>query len=311
MDRNSADVCWTEDQWSRVLKVVSEEAQRARVGASFLPTSQYDDPHAQAIAPLTMTDAPVPPPPGAAPVPAGGGGARRLWVDSDPTLHVITFSALVYLRNIEVADPDLGAALGMFRRVANSIARVEDAFIFRGKPAAGSAIPGIAAGFGGVTISDQFGNAGLLPVVPAPPARGVPNGGNRSIVQIAGNSGGDIVQAIVSATLALENQGQNGPYACVLSNSLFLDACSPNTALILPRDRILPFVEGRFYRSSTIPDGYGLVVSLSGSPIELVVVSDLHVRFLHIDSQPRYVFRVSERVALRLREESAIAVLWR
>ena len=89
----------------------------------------------------------MPPPPGAAP--AGGGGARRLWVDSDPTLHVITFSALVYLRNIEVADPDLAAALGMFRRVANSIARVEDAFIFRGKPRAGSTIPGIAAGFGG------------------------------------------------------------------------------------------------------------------------------------------------------------------
>ena len=144
-----------------------------------------------------------------------------------------------------------------------------------------------------------------------PGHRASPNGGKRSVVPIGGNTGGDIVQAIVSATLALESQGQNGPYACVLSNNLFLDACSPNNSLILPRDRILPFVEGRFYRSSTIPDDYGLVVSLSGSPIELVVVSDLNVRFLHIDSQPRYVFRVSERVALRLREESAIAVLWR
>ncbi len=39
------------------------------------------------------------------------------------------------------------------------------------------------------------------------------------------------------------------------------------------------------------------------------MASDIHVKFLQTTLEPRYVFRVSEKVALRIKEDSAIAVL--
>jgi hypothetical protein len=51
------------------------------------------------------------------------------------------------------------------------------------------------------------------------------------------------------------------------------------------------------------------VVALSGNPIEIVVACDIGVRFLQTTLEPRYVFRVSERVALRIKEFSAICLL--
>jgi uncharacterized linocin/CFP29 family protein len=122
-------------------------------------------------------------------------------------------------------------------------------------------------------------------------------------------TGEDVFTGIVGAISQLEASGQNGPYACVLSNRLFNLACTPNGNLVLPRDRILPFLEGPLYRSSQIADPFGCVIALSGSPIELIVATDINVRFLQTTLEPRYVFRVSERVALRIKEFEAIALL--
>jgi hypothetical protein len=97
----------------------------------------------------------------------------------------------------------------------------------------------------------------------------------------------------------------------VLSNSLYLDACSPTGNLVLPRDRILPFLDGQLFRSSTLPDGYGVVVALGGAPIEIVAASPIGARFLQVSTEPRYIFRVAERVALRVKELTAVAVLHR
>ena len=35
----SADVGWTDEQWTRVKKTITEEALKTRVGATFLPIS--------------------------------------------------------------------------------------------------------------------------------------------------------------------------------------------------------------------------------------------------------------------------------
>ena len=43
--------------------------------------------------------------------------------------------------------------------------------------------------------------------------------------------------------------------------------------------------------------------------MEIVVGSDISVRFIQLTPEPRYLFRVSERVALRVKEWSAVAVL--
>ena len=302
MHSDLVELGWTEDQWNRIAGVVNEEAQKGRVAAQMLPVTGPADPTTVAIPNFTLSTAPNPPG-----VPAG-----RLEVDSDPTLHLTTISVNVSLHAREAADPELAAALVMFRRAANYVARIEDALVFGGRgsrqlPPFIGAIPpvfevkgsgvtdGLMASYTGRGWLRQFTSVSVqLPRPAAPAARDV---------------GTQLVNAIIDATIKLDGAGHLGPYACVLAPDLFAAICTPTGSLVLPRDRVLPFLQGPLLRSSLIRQGYGVVVALSGSPVELFVGSDINVRFLQTTLEPRYVFRVAEKVALRIKEDSAIAVL--
>jgi hypothetical protein len=92
---------------------------------------------------------------------------------------------------------------------------------------------------------------------------------------------------------------------------LFDAAHTPNAnSLVLPRDRIVPFLGGEnLRRTNTIPGGYGIIVALGGGPVEIVVASDISARYLQQTPEPRFLFRISERIALRVKEWDAVAVL--
>src|SRR5258708_3322012 len=128
MDNNSAEVGWTDEQWNRIHAVVTEEAQRARVSAQFLPVVGPLDPSVVAVPDLALTF-----PPNAAPPPN-----NRMLINSTPNLNLARISVLVEARNHEVSDPDLSAVMVMFRRAANYIARIEDAMVWHGQAAAGA-----------------------------------------------------------------------------------------------------------------------------------------------------------------------------
>jgi uncharacterized linocin/CFP29 family protein len=80
----------------------------------------------------------------------------------------------------------------------------------------------------------------------------------------------------------------------------------------LPQDRILPFLGGGpLLRSSTLNNvapgvASGVVVALGGEPVELVIATDVCVQFLQITAEPLFVFRVCEKMALRIKEPEAI-----
>jgi uncharacterized linocin/CFP29 family protein len=120
-----------------------------------------------------------------------------------------------------------------------------------------------------------------------------------------------IVNAVVAAISKLEERGQFGPFAVVLDDRLFGLAHAPEDgSLVLPSDRILPFLGGGpLLRSSTIPKGEGMVVALAGSPVELVVATDMDVKFLEITLEPRYVLRVFERFVLRIKQLDAVCAI--
>jgi uncharacterized linocin/CFP29 family protein len=306
MSEYSDQVCWTEDQWSLVRKTVAEEAQKARVAAQFLPLYGPVDPTAVAVPNFRLSTAARPGPPLPPPPP------RRLEVDSTPGTFLACIEVQVALANREMADPELGAALAMFRRAAAYVARVEDALVFNGQP--GPDLPprgGLVAGVGVWNVTAGGVQDGLLPPIAAgimlapvvaPPRVGCPIP--------FGPTGHDVFNAVVAATNGLETGGHPGPFACVLAPLLFAEVCTPNPSFVLPRDRILPLLEGGpLLRSSTIPPGFGVVLALGGSPVELVVAHDISVRFLQTTLEPRCVFRVSERIVLRIKELGAIAVL--
>ena len=52
-----------------------------------------------------------------------------------------------------------------------------------------------------------------------------------------------------------------------------------------------------------------MVVALGGAPLELVIASDMNVQFLQVSAEPTFLFRVSEKIALRIREPDAIVQL--
>jgi uncharacterized linocin/CFP29 family protein len=122
------------------------------------------------------------------------------------------------------------------------------------------------------------------------------------------------VRGISEAIGLLEAQGQFGPFAAVLDQRLFLVAVTPSSALVLPQDRILPFLGGGpLLRSSTLDRApnlrNGVVVALGGEPVELVVATDVCVQFLQVTTDPNFVFRVCEKMALRIKEPEAIMPL--
>ncbi|MEY4544581.1 MAG: hypothetical protein RL685_776 [Pseudomonadota bacterium] len=293
MHNDLVELGWTEEQWNRVTGAVTEEAQRARVATQMLPIVGPEDSSTVAVPGFELAPEanPAPPP------------AQRLGVNSAPTLFLLTVAVNLQLRSVEVGDPTLKAALGLFRRAANQIARIEDALIFNGH---------------GANMLPPSGIAGIPPVYSVTggggPASGVvamgPQLGGRFYQKLPPNwQGTDVINAVVAAIGSLDNVGQQGPYACALSQNLFDAICTPNANLVMPRDRILPFLQGPLLRASVLPANHGVVVSLGAAPVEVVVASDLSVRYLQSTLEPRYVFRISERVAVRVREENAIAVI--
>jgi hypothetical protein len=234
----------------------------------------------------------------------------RLHVDSDPTLYLTTIAVNVPLHLREAAAPNLDAALVMFRRAANYIARIEDALVFNGRPAGGPPPFGI----GGIPpVFDVHGGGGaaqglLGPVLPRPAIH---------IPAPPPALGEQIVVSIIQAINQLDGGGQLGPFGCALSPPLFEAICTPASSLVLPRDRVLPFLQGPLLRSSAIQaavapgavGSWGVVVALSGNPVEIVVATEIQVRFLQMTEEPRLLFRVSERVALRIKEPNAIQPL--
>ena len=295
---SESSIGWSEEQWNKVRQVVHDEALRARVAASFLPL----------FGPLAEDTETVPKnrlgfDSNAAPT---GSATEHMVVEDYENLRLCTVAINVYLKNQQLADPELTSGLIMFRRAADTIARVEDAIIFNGQKGVGE---GPNDGVGNVppiySVSGGGAYDGLIDVNKEP----------YSPVEIKAprdksRLGEAVFAAIVEAILRLESTGHLGPFACVLGDDLFLAVNTPiPDSMVLPRDSILPFLDGPLLRTSAVPAKKGVVVSLQGAPVEIVVPSDISVRYLQTTFEARHVFRVSQRFVLRVKEPRGVVGL--
>ena len=115
------------------------------------------------------------------------------------------------------------------------------------------------------------------------------------------------MHATVGAIGELERSGFHGPFALALGNDLYLDANSPNqNSMVLASDRILPFLNGPLVRSGAIPPGEGVLVALAAEPVDLVVATDLELKYIQTTLEPRAVLRLRERFALRIKQYEAL-----
>jgi Encapsulating protein for peroxidase len=272
----------TDDQWNRIRQIVHDEAMRARVAASFLPL----------YGPVRGETTTVPADTLSFPFVAG---QQRLEVDDYTAIRLTTVAANVFVPNHMIADPELTAAGIMFGRAAKIIARVEDAIIFNGRPA-GINPPGTGALPQVFTISPPNPYQGLTQL--AARLAGIPPGPP---------VGPTVFTAVVNAINFIEAQAYYKPYACVLADDLFTAVYTPTAGgMVLPADSIPPILEGPLLRSSCLGPGTGLVISLEGNPVEIVVGSEISVRYLQGALSGEHVFRVSERFVLRVKDNRAV-----
>lgn len=303
---SESGLAWTGDQWDRIRQIVHDEALRTRVAASFLPL----------FGPLAGGTEIIPANTLRMPT-AKHPGLGRMTVNDHDSLRLAGVSVNVYLKNHMVSDPELAAATMLFRRAAQVVARVEDAIIFNGRsrPA------------GEATYAEQQGLVGVAGVPPvytvSGPGTDEPYGGlvqaargqadsrpDQPMVRLASVDGPSVFEAVVDAVTQLETAGHYKPYACVLSHSLFKAVNQPLPAsMVLPRDSILPFLDGPLLRSSCLEGNVGLLIALQGEPVEIVVPGDISVRYLQTMEDGGHAFRVSQRFRLRVKDASAIVMI--
>lgn len=299
MTDNNQQVPWTDEQWARVRKVIQEEAARARVGASFLPLVGPLPPSTDYVSIDTID--------------YGKKGHPRLSIDDKSTVQLATLQVRVYLRGAQVADPDMASALQLFRRAANVLARLEDHVVFNGlKGPNQPPPPELAVGkiMGGQRSSGLV--SGKIHPIDVPPQAPVPNPPKNQKDQAPSPLlGGLLVSAVSDCIGELERVGHFGPFAVVFDHDFFTAVQTPNGgSLVLPQDRIIPFLGGGpLLRSSTLPKRAGIVVALGAEPVELVVATDVSLSFLQVTPEPEFVFRVYEKIVLRIKEKGAIRVI--
>jgi uncharacterized linocin/CFP29 family protein len=287
MTQDNPQVPWTDDQWDRVTQAIQDEANRARVAAAFLPLYGPLPPDTDFVRKNVLETVAQP---------QGMRPERRLTIDDTNTIALATLQVKVFLRGAQMADPNLTSALQMLRRAANILSRLEDAVVFNGlTPSVGppeharDGLPAVWEVLGGQSSTGLMGNN--------PPS----GEGNKT-------DGNGLVEAVSSAIGRLEGRGQFGPFGLVLDHLFFTAVQTPNdNSLVLPQDRIIPFLGGgSLHRSSTLPKYSGVVVALAGAPVELVVATDVTLNLLQVTTDPMYAFRVFEKIALRIKEQAAI-----
>jgi uncharacterized linocin/CFP29 family protein len=303
MTANNPQVPWTDEQWARVNQVIQEEAGRARVAATFLPlygplSADTDFVRRETISYPARPSAPT---------------ARQIAIRDRSIIQLATLQVKVPVRSAQMADPDMRSVLALFRRAANVLARLEDTVVFRGleadaltpvsfaPPPGVSGLPQIWEIHGGEMSDGLLAPIGSLPVRVRAPAPGAPP---------MATLGNILVETASDAIGQLERNGHFGPFAVALGQHFFRAVQTPADSLVLPQDRLIPFLGGgSLLRSSTLPDNSGVVVALGGTPVELVVATDVSLQFLQVTDGPNFLFRVSEKIALRIKEASAIVTL--
>lgn len=292
MTQQNPQVPWTDEQWAQVRQVIAEEASRARVAATFLPQYGPLAPDTDFVARDVLRFEPE------------HGRQQLMVIDDKTTVQLATLQVKVFVRGAQMADPALASVLQLFRRAANVLARLEDAVIFRGQPGSNQGpsqevvdMPAIWEILGGQKTEGLLSGAGSTQSVPG-------SGESRG-------AGEELVAAVSASIGTLEGRGHLGPFAVVLGHKYFTDVQTPDKgSLVLPQDRIIPFLGGgSLLRSSTLPADQGVVVALGGAPVDLVVATDVSLNFLQVTTDPVFVFRVFEKVVLRIKEDAAIVRL--
>lgn len=266
---------WGDDIWKAIDDAVHDEVQRTSIAAKFIPL------HSPA------------PPADASTVPAGIIDPAAMTVDEVAVTPIVELGVEFHLTRQQYGnEADMGTAVMLATRAANLLAQAEDTVLFQGDAGFASPLFKNVIRAGGSAGQGLLGSAGqsvtVLPIA-------------------AGAYGQNTFQAFAQAYAKLQENGQYGPYALALRSEVFADTYAPlpNT-LVMTADSIKPMVSLGFYGTGTVPASSGVLVSAGGNTVDLVSSVDPITEFLQVDPDGTYRFKVYERFALRVKDQSAL-----
>jgi uncharacterized linocin/CFP29 family protein len=267
---------WGPNVWSAIDQAVTETRQRTQVAAKFLPIWQA----ANALS-----------------APADVVAGTPLQISEGDTVGITDVGVPFALTQAQVSQEEpLGTAVTLASRAANSLALAEDLLIFQGKDAARD--PLFTGGL--VHLRKAPADKGLLGA--APDTQDVPQ-------ESGGGYGPNTYTAVAEGLAELTGKGQNGPYALVLNFNQYADTYAPlPSTLVTTADRLRGLVTW-FYSSGGLPDQKGIIVSVGGDTVDLVLANDAVTEFVQVDADGLSLFRVFERFALRVKDATALVAL--
>jgi uncharacterized linocin/CFP29 family protein len=274
---NRDAVGWGQDIWDRIDQAALDEAKRSSVAAAFLPL--------------------MGPMPGVLTVPADAIEHNPLSIAEDQFRPIVELSVDFTLTPTQVAgEATLLTAATLTTRATNLLVQAEDALVFQGDA-------GVDAPVFNLVKRRQS------------PGRGLLDPGDEEILVSPIEPGGrhygeHTFSAVAKAYARLQAKGHSGPYALALYDEIYADTLAPlPRSLAAPADRIRPLVTQGFVGTGGLPPSTGVMVSVGGGTIDLVIASDPAVEFSHQDAHGLWHFRVSERFVLRVKEPTAIVRL--
>ena len=210
------------------------------------------------------------------------------------------------------------SALAILRRAANALARLEDAIIFNGqavdaKAATERPIPSRAST--GFRRSGKYWAGRHRRPLGSRPARGSAPAATRREVPIAldgEESGQHLVAGRVTSNWRFGSERTFRAFRRGTRSEILLgctDAGSGFARAAARSDHSVPWrrpacsVRARFQTTRALSSALG------GAPVELVVATDVTLQFLQVTADPSFVFRVMEKMVLRIKESDAIVRL--
>ena len=329
--KENEKVPWSPEIWKAIHRSVHDETMRVRVGAKFLPHRRVH-PKTTSITPDIVVNQPV-----------AGETNNTLMVDEGVTIRlneIWTEFALTTQQVHETAEaknPEHTTAVTLARRAAQYLALAQDIVIFQG-------FNGYNAPFFSQNVryrSPPPSDGGLLSLQANPQGLN-PYASENPVIQVQpldtpppGVRYGEMtLNAVTLAYSILSAQGQPGPYALALNTVPYADlyAAVGNQSLVITADRVEPLVKAGLYGTSTIPPNppalpssppqqlitsppniggppyYGVMMSIGGDTMDLVVGLHATTVFMQQDINQLWRFRVLERFALRLLDNTATVV---
>jgi uncharacterized linocin/CFP29 family protein len=258
---------WSAETWNAIDLAVHEENVRAGVVAKVIPLRG------------PMNDALA--------IPAETIDLETMSIDERALLLLLELSIDFSLTRKQVdLESELRTGVTLARRAATLLTQAEDVAVLLGDKALGNG--GLPPG---VKVTGSAGS-GLLAVAAA-------------AVTNTGSGGEAAFGAVAEAYSTLQGRSHTGPYGLFLDTWSYAASHEPlDGSAVLAADRIRALVQG-FHGTPALAPGTGVLISVGGDTVDLVVGVDPTVAFLGVNGDDRFRFRAFERFALRVKDASA------